>query len=46
LLSGKFSLYCPNDNLVNVDEEEYEKSKKVVVDAFDKILPKKSEFEI
>ncbi len=46
LLSGKFSLYCPNDNLVNIDEEEYEKSKKVVVDAFDKILPKKSEFEI
>jgi hypothetical protein len=46
LLSGKYSLYCPNDDLVNVNEEEYVKSKKVVIDAFDKILPKKSEFEI
>ncbi len=46
IASGEFQLYCPNDDLNKVTEEEYLKSTQLITAAFDKILPNKSEFEI
>jgi len=45
LESKKFQLYCPNDNLVEVNDEEYFKSLEIIIKSFDKIFPEKSEFE-
>lgn len=50
--SGKFEMYCPNDTLEksrytkkSVTDEEFEECKKILANAFETILPNKSEFE-
>ena len=46
IVSGDYELYCPNDALTEITDDEYQKSIHFVQDAFAKILPKKSQFEI
>ena len=46
IISKKFELYCPNDNLVNVDDNEYLQSTEIIIEAFERILPNKSKFEM
>ncbi len=41
----KYELYCPNDNLTNVDDEIFEASVNVINQALDSLLPAKSKFE-
>ena len=46
IASGNYELYCPNDALIEVTDDEYQKSIHLIQDAFAKILPNKSQFEI
>ncbi len=43
--SGKFDMYCPNDALDDVSDEEFKKSVALINKALDDLLPNKSEFE-
>ncbi len=45
ILSGKFDMYCPNDGLDNLSDEEFNKSVELINNALDSLLPNKSSFE-
>ena len=46
IISGNYSMVCLNDSDSIQTEEEFDEAKKIIKDAFEKILPNKSSFEI
>ena len=46
IVSGKYALVCLNDSEKIATEEEFTEAKKIVQEAFEKILPEKSAFEV
>lgn len=44
--SGRYSMVCLNDDEGIRTEEEFQEAKKIIIDAFEKILPNKSSFEV
>lgn len=45
IASKKYELYCPNDNLTNVNDEIFKASVAIINRALDSLLPEKSKFE-
>lgn len=46
IISGKYAMVCLNDSEEIATEKEFAEAKKIVQEAFDKILPEKSSFEV
>jgi hypothetical protein len=46
IMSQKYSMVCLNDGESIETDEEFEEAKQIVKDAFEKILPEKSSFEL
>ena len=46
IVSGKYAMVCLNDSEEISTEEEFAEAKKIVQEAFEKILPEKSTFEV
>ena len=46
ILSGKYAMVCLNDSEEIATDEEFAEAKRIVQEAFEKILPEKSAFEV